>query len=199
MTNVKKAALGVGIGALFCLLIPRLWFYCQVVCAWSLILLAGLNATDPAVTVRSGRSTIPQVQQIETLFGPGDHFIAGGGDRFLPGGANGISQWSTDVYFAGRYHLVMWVEIEVDRRNSEVSRVIGAPKFQIHEVEWVDMSGGTPSISYRGSAQRDFSAADWGKVVEANGDFSVIGIQLRNDAPIQNFPALVKWSQSHRK
>ena len=196
MTNAKKGAFAVAIVALLCLL-PSIWFFCQVAYFWIWILLASLNAIDRDVAQRSGCEKIPQVRQIETLFGKGDHFITGGEPHLMPGGANDICQWSTDVYFAGRYQLTMWVDIEIDRRNSEVSRVVDTLKFRLLEVTRVDMlSDGRPSISYGGSGQREFSAADWKKVVEAKGDFSVIGIQIRNDAPIANFDELMKWSQS---
>ena len=133
---------------------------------------------------------IPQARQIDELVGRADHSVMNEGDDTEEGVKE---EWISEVYFNGRYELVMTVDIRVDRRTSSVSKVIGTPSFHLHEIESVEMlSGGRASISYRESAQRDFSSAEWQRVVEAKGDFSVIGIQIQKAPPIDNFDALVQ-------
>ena len=89
----------------------------------------------------------------------------------------------------------MYVGIRVNRRTSEVSKVIGTPEFQILELESVDMTSGAPSIGYDPSGYHKINAAEWDRVVQAKGDLSVIGIDIDKDRPIPNFKELVDWSQ----
>lgn len=87
----------------------------------------------------------------------------------------------------------MWTDIEVDRRTSTVVRVIGSPRFRWLEIERIDLSsGGSPGLSY--GVQRDFTADEWRRVVEADGDFSVVGIELTTDSAIAGFDRLISWS-----
>jgi hypothetical protein len=60
------------------------------------------------------------------------------------------------------------------------------------------LSDGRASVSYGGPGQREFGAAEWKKVVEAKGDFSVIGIQLKRNSPVPNWD---KYTQQlpHRR
>lgn len=197
MNIARKPALAIGVVGLLCLL-PFVWYIVRVAGFWFLVLLASFEAIDRGAVRRSGIEKIPQVRQIESLFGKGDHAVSNGQDHFMPGGANDVCQWSTEVYFGGRYQLTMWADIEVDRRTSELVRVIGTPKFQVHEIERLDIPpGGSPGMSF--ANEWNFSAEEWQKVFEADGDFSVIGIQLTQDAEIAGFDRLVKWSRARAR
>jgi hypothetical protein len=141
---------------------------------------------DERKAVKSGYSKIPQAKQIDELIGEADHFISGYKNTD-PG-----LEWCTDVYFAGRYELGMRVDVEVNR-SSEVTKVIGEPKFYLSEVARVDVGPGDGvSVAYQPSGHREFGAADWEKVVKAKGDFSVIGIKLNRSSPVPNFDKYVK-------
>ncbi len=58
------------------------------------------------------------------------------------------------------------------------------------------MFHGVPSTRSSLSNFYKVSAVEWGQVVAANGDFSVIGIDLNQAPPIPNFEELVKCSQN---
>jgi hypothetical protein len=163
----------------------------RIALAFALIHLANANSIDRAVAIRSGCDKIPQVRQIDRILGNAVHRVSSrmGHDQVV-----GRYEWSSEVYFGGRYELVMWVDVEVDQRSSEISTILDAPKFRLLEVGRVDLSSERgPSISYQG--QREFNAAEWERVVEADGDFSVIGIEINNSQPIANFDEMIKWMQ----
>jgi hypothetical protein len=151
---------------------------------------------DKNIAKRSGYSKIPQARQIDEFFGKAEHRVADEGDET----DEGIKEeWISEVYFGGRYLLVMTVDIRVDRRTSEVSKIIGTPVFQLLEIQSVDMSSGAPRLHHRAPGGREFNAADWDKIVAAKGDFSAIGIQMHEDGPISNFDDLLKWSRSRSR
>jgi hypothetical protein len=143
--------------------------------------------------VKSGFKMIPEAMQIEKLFGEADHFISYSGP--------GVRQdWNTEVFFRGRYTLTMQVDVKTEPAGAEFSKVtsvVGEPKFFLHEVSKVTLS---PS----GSVETDFSKEwkfglnDWKKLVDANGDFSAIGITIKKDQPVENFPKYVDGERSPR-
>ncbi len=183
----------VSIIGLSCHLAIGLWNVFRVLLAFGLIWLAGRNSIDRATAMRSGYDQIPQARQIDELLGKADHSVMNEGDDTDEGVKE---EWISEAYFGGRYELVMTIDIRVDRRTSNVSKVIGTPRFRLLEIESVEMlSGGRASVSYRGSGQREFSSVEWERVVEANGDFSVIGIEIVKSTPIPNFGELVQESQ----
>lgn len=199
MMNAKRAAIAVGVIGLIYVALPGIAFVVQALSVWFFLVLGALNAIDRGVARQSGCETIPEVSQLEELFGKGDHTVSGGKIHFTPGGPNDACQWSTDVYFGRRYQLQMWADIVVDRRTSKVLRVTSGPRFLFFEIESIDFSSGAPGTTYVASRQRDLSAGDWKKVVDAGGDLSAIGIQLETGAPIANFDELVNWSRTRAK
>jgi hypothetical protein len=193
MSAGRRWAIYVAILSLLCLLAIGLWNVFRVLLAFGLIGFAGRNSIDRATAMRSGYEQIPQARQIDELLGKADHSVMNEGADTEEGVKE---EWISEVYFGGRYELVMTVDIRVDRRTSNVSKVIGTPRFRLLEIESVELlSGGRASISYRGSAQRQFGSVEWERVVDANGDFSVIGIEIEKSTPILNFDELVQESQ----
>jgi hypothetical protein len=106
--------------------------------------------------------------------------------------------WISEVYFGGRYKLVMTVDILVDRKTSSVTKIVDTPKFQLLEIESVQMSSDGRAET-RFSGQRNFGSAEWDRVVEANGDFSVIGIQIKKGPPVPDFDRMVQESRARAR
>jgi hypothetical protein len=90
----------------------------------------------------------------------------------------------------------MTADLRVDRRTSNVAKVVGSPRFRLLEIESIDMSSdGRASVSYNTFNQRQFGTVEWDRVVEANGDFSVLGVQIKKAPPLPNFEEFVQESQ----
>ncbi|HZZ71645.1 MAG TPA: hypothetical protein VFE24_05290 [Pirellulales bacterium] len=150
----------------------------------------GFNLDNYKSMVQSGFSQIPESLEIERLLGTADHFISNNGGG-LP------RQWNTEVYFEGRYSLAMQVEVKTDNASTTITNVIGTPKFYVHEVKRVTVSAdGVVQTSFRD--QWDFGIEEWKKVIAAKGDFSVIGIKILHNQPINDFDAYVAGQRRSR-
>lgn len=134
-------------------------------------------------TVVSGIEQIPAARQMEKLIGDSDHFIThfGFGDQPLT--------WNTEVWFHPRYRLSMKTKVMVDYESNKVVEVVGEPNFYMREIDTI-----TPIDHGRHHAKVgtnwNFGLDEWEKVVEADGDFSVIGIEL-SDKPLPYFDEFV--------
>jgi hypothetical protein len=140
--------------------------------------------------VKSGFKKIPEAMQVERLFGEADHFIS-------YSGPNVKQDWNTVVFFYGRYELTMQVDVKTNAAFSEVTEVVGEPKFyllEIKEITGADAGG----ARYNGSAQRTFGLTDWKKLYDAKGDFSVLGITIHKDRPVDNFDRFVRGVKEPR-
>ena len=124
--------------------------------------------------VHSGYVQIPQAREIDELFGPALHSCS---NYEEPDAA----QWFTETYFGGRYELVMQVDVRIDRQSGEVAEVRGEPQFSLGEIYRIEGRG----ASYGNWHQ--FGAEEWEAVVEADGDFSVLGIQIDLENPVDGF------------
>lgn len=136
--------------------------------------------------VRDGFTKIPQACQVEELFGEADHFISYSGSRDVR------QDWNTEVFFLERYSLTMQVEVKVNREFSRITSVVGEPMFYLTEFESID--GSTAKFG----RSHDFTLADWNRVVDADGDLSVIGIAIKKDAPVADFERYVKQYRASR-
>jgi hypothetical protein len=124
---------------------------------------------------------IPQACEIERVFGNANHNLSADHGGISDG------QWKTDAYFADRYVLHFSVDIKVDCDRGTVLSVSDQPTMFIEEYERLDDDNGR-WVGYGGKQFR-LTAADWKKVVDAGGDFSVIGVTIIKDRPVQNFRA----------
>jgi len=153
------------------------------------------NMKNYTQAVKSGFKKIPEAMQVERLFGEADHFISYSGPH-VP------QNWYTEVFFYGRYVLTMQVEVKTNSAFSEVTEVVGEPKFylvEVKEIEGVSPDGtGWPGASFNGSGQRTFGLTDWKKIYDAKGDLSVIGITIHKDQPVDNFDFYVRATKAPR-
>ena len=144
------------------------------------------NPKNYTQAVKSGFEKIPQALQIEQLFGEADHFISYSGP-YVP------QDWNTEVFFYGRYTLTMQVEVKTNSAFSEITEVVGTPKFFLVEVKELTevLPDGTP-LGARFSNDWRFGVNDWKKIYDAKGDFSVIGITIKKDQPIEGFGSFAR-------
>jgi hypothetical protein len=137
------------------------------------------NMTEYRAVHLSAKQSLPIAVQMEELFGDADHFIT----HFGFSGQKS-NTWNTEVYFDGRYTLTMQVEILINYSKKALV-VSGNPKFYLHEVIKIDhLPDGRIQSKY--GMNREFTAEEWTKLYENKGDFSVIGIELRDD-PLSGF------------
>ena len=143
---------------------------------------------DYKSTVRDGIKTVPHVQEIKRIFSnaPTDYFITNYGfDKDKP------KQWNTVVYFGGRYTFTYQVDVVVDYKNNRVGKVVGKPQFYLEEVVKVlDASSDSVGADYKHPGDT-LDEDKWNKLVAAHGNFSVIGITLNTNAPVQGFDEYV--------
>jgi hypothetical protein len=127
--------------------------------------------------VPSGYQMIPEAKQIDKLFGPAWHELS---NYEYPD----IAEWQTDAFFGGRYELEMSVKVRIDRHSGKVTNVLGEPHFILLEIREIkDLR----EVGYDGNHQREFGADEWRRIVNANGDFNAIGIQLNQNRPLADF------------
>ena len=149
------------------------------------------RSTDYKATVRSGISNLPWPNQMEALFGEGDHFITHYGFDSKP------KQWNTEVYFAGRYMLTLQVDVAIDYSTDTVLTNTIPAKFYLTEIAKIEKSpAGRLSIEF--SNGWDLNEEQWSQLVAAKGDWSVLGISLRLSDPVPGFDEYVKVHRSPR-
>jgi len=139
---------------------------------------------DYKQTVRSGIATLPWPKEMEALFGEGDHAITH--YAFSPG----PKDWWTEIHFGGRYTLTMHVDVEIDYEKNLIVKYVSPPRFSLVEVGSLVRENG----EIRGAKIADqwfFDEMRWKKLVEAKGDWSVIGLPVKNSL-IPSFDEYVK-------
>ncbi len=154
----------------------------------------GFNMENYKKAVKSGFVLIPESLQIEKLFGDSDHFIS-------YSGPNVGQDWNTEVFFGGRYTLTMQVDVKTDSSGpgfSKITSVVGKPTFYLNELRSIDISPDGSASGAESANGWQFDADKWAKVVEAKGDFSVIDITLKKDAPLKGFKEYVKAVRAPR-
>ena len=159
--------------ALIALASPFFGFWLAVAAFW-MIALTFNSWPSQEQMVPSGYAMIPQAKQIDDLLGPAWHSCSNYKEP-------NVVEWITTELFAGRYKLEMRVNVEVDRRSGNISKITGEPRFMLCEV--YDIEGRGVSYKY----WHEFGAEKWIKIVKAKGDFSVIGIHLDRDNPVPGF------------
>lgn len=143
--------------------------------------------------VRSGLDKIPEARQVEGLLGDSDHTISYSGSRSVG------NDWHTKVFFKGRYVLTMQVPVRMGYNFNEVLEVLDEPTFYLSEVSEVTFhgSGNIVGASFESNDwPYPFSLEDWEKVYQADGDFFVIGIHLKDNQPVKDFE---KYVQAKRR
>lgn len=122
--------------------------------------------------VTSGYGIIQEARQIDNFFSPAWHGVYNYREPDLV-------EWQTEACLWGRYELNMAIDVRVDRRTGRVMEVVGEPEFKLREIGAVQ---GSQGVTYK--SESEFGTEKWQQVVQANGDFSVIGIFLNHQNPV---------------
>jgi hypothetical protein len=128
---------------------------------------------------------------METLFGDGDHFITHYGFDSNP------KPWNTEVFFAGRYTLTLQVDVTIDYDRHLVKTNVAPPIFYLHEVAKI-LRGPKSVEGAEFSGQWVLDESKWEKLVDAKGNWSAIGVDLKTNSPVSGFSDYVQQSRSPR-
>lgn len=138
--------------------------------------------------VMSGYRLIRVAQQIERVFDDVVHRIDCFHDPYMVGGPPPRFVWTSTAFFSDRYMFDFRVDVTMSPASDEidgtVTNIIGEAVLIVSEI----MSGhGTRVVGVPGSSTPLLTLAEWESVLEANGDFSVIGIELQLEQPVHSF------------
>ena len=98
--------------------------------------------------VASGRTSIPQVQEFESLFKDPRHGIT----HYT--GVYGTPTWESKAGVFGRYIVVMQVPVRIGAFGADVTPA-GEPEFHMVEVAQIsEKQGGQTEITYTGNQRR---------------------------------------------
>ena len=133
-----------------------------------------------AMAVASGRR-LEWVRQVDRLFPNAEHSISYYTGEF------GKPRWNSKLPLYGRYVLTADVEITLDEPRTKILRH-AQPKFYLVEIARIteDPKTGQTTIQ-NGETEAEFGLDEWKKLVENNGNFSAIAIELVKDKPVPLF------------
>jgi hypothetical protein len=163
---------------------------------------------------RYRRTTIPQLQEYERLF-PKYLFVFdfndseivldanGTGDYIVEHDPNSLVRWRLSAGLHKRYLVVMETDIIFAEIDPETEEIISPgshdePVFSLWEVDSISIYPQLVLFGERHAwAEREkvktFNNDEWKELVKADGDFSVLGIELKKDDPIPDFE-LAFWN-----
>lgn len=152
------------------------------------------------------RTTIPQLKEFERLFpnylcdldySIGKFIIDPNNkrDRIAYLDPNSLVRWSLSAGLHKRYLFVMEIDIVFAKIDPETEDIISPgsheePVFSLWEVSFVSAPlrfFGERYTSAPREMVRTLTVDEWEKLVEADRDFRVLGIELKTEDPIPNF------------
>jgi hypothetical protein len=81
--------------------------------------------------------------------------------------------------------------ISIERESWKI-HIDGDAKFFLNEINLItQLPDGRQNVQYGDS--RTFGLAEWKKLLEANGDFRVLGIEIKTNEPIKGFSDYSKY------
>jgi hypothetical protein len=137
------------------------------------------------VLVNNALKDLPLLASFKSRYPHSEHFIS------YVTGENGRTTWNSKALLFGRYILHMTAPAIIDRKSLKVS-LEGEPAFQLREVTSITPLPDGRQQAFYGKTVK-FSADDWRRVEASEGDFGVLGIQLKKDKPVPGFTDFVKY------
>jgi hypothetical protein len=153
-------------------------------CAIHCLVLAACDMPNPeamATAQANGVSEIPEVSQFAALFPGAYHFIT------HYSGTKGPSYWNSKAGLHGRYIVTLTFPIEFDATRTHPRRTGPAAIFLKEVSEVRTRADGTVDGTSYTTKQFKFGIEEWERVVKSGGDWSVLGIQMITDKPIEHF------------
>ena len=160
--------------------------------------------SDYDAALADATNSIPYAADFARVF-PG----AWGSFSYFIGGA-GASTFNLEVLLFDRYELTMKVSVTFKEGQRKIQS-FGDPEFLLLEVSKVEKirkvgvrPDGSPAVaeqlSLSSNRQQRFGTAEWKKIVESGGDFSVIGFPLITNSPAPGFEDFRKdWELRRQK
>ena len=136
---------------------------------------------DKTAAEANGLRSIPEARQFAAEFPDSIHFIS----HYT--GSAGPPIWNSKVGLNGRYVLSMSFAIDFDQDRKTPSRV-AEPRFHLRKVSGIKLrpDGSVGGISYS-DHQTVFGADDWQRLIQADGDVSVVGFEIDTDRELEHF------------
>ncbi len=137
--------------------------------------------------VRQGLESLILPEEVNSLFGAGnvDHFISKIGSK------KQIPVWHSVTYFAGRYRLLLQVPISIDYEKCKLNGAMNSAMVQISEITKVEISkSGIAGATMKG--QWLLGQGEWKWLVKNKGDWSVVKVPIRTNAPVNRFEEYVR-------
>jgi hypothetical protein len=152
------------------------------------------------------RTTIPELQEFERLF---PNYLCeldfsesklvidphGTGQNIAYLEPNSPLTWRLSAGLHERYLLIMEIKLVIAEVDPQTGEVLSAgshdePTFSLWEVDSVS----APLVIFRERRAwasrkevKRFGLADWKRLVEGEGDFSALGVELKDNNPVRNF------------
>jgi hypothetical protein len=181
----RKVKIALISAPLICLSLAALVPVAWMVCYFGYLAYSGLMNRGHQEFAVNGLDQIEPAAQMDQTFDDCRHYI-------VYSGPDSVSTWNSSAYFGGRYALTMQVPVKIKSATS--GKVIGEPRFYLNEVRSVAVHpNGVVSTSF--ARDLKFGPTRWKKVFEANGDFAVIGFQVKTGPPVKNFAAFARASR----
>lgn len=95
----------------------------------------------------------------------------------------------------GRYEFNMRLPVAYSKDNQTITGY-GQPQCHLTEAESIAPRGNELGEISFGDLEKHFGEKEWKALVEAKGDFSALGYQLKKDAPVPNFALVIKYLKS---
>ena len=155
---------------------------------------ANPSQSDYLKTTEQGIKTVPHVEEIRQIFpnAPKIHYIEQLGLQ-IGETTRQLAHWNTVVWFGGRYELTYQILVVPDYGKHSIKES-QTPVFLLGEI--TEMTDGGRGVIFGPGGGRFFEK-DWNKVVAAKGDFSVIGIHLKTNAPIAGIENYIAASRDN--
>ena len=136
------------------------------------------NSKHKADILAHMRST-EVIKQFELLFPDGIHHVSRLYDKY--------PFWSSRIDLYSRYQFSLNMNLELDDSGHRVE-LFNEPEFYIEEIKHVTFYDGKPDggCTYTDNQLR-FGLDRWKDLVQAEGDFSVLGYEIVKDNPVRGF------------
>jgi hypothetical protein len=134
------------------------------------------------------RAKIPHLKDFLTLYP--DSVV-----RYLSFARADFPSLSVTTTLHDRYEFNMRVPVTYSEDSKTVVGY-GSPLCHLLEIESVDRRGDELGGTSGGDLQKHFGEKEWKALLEAKGDFSTLGYELKKDAPVPDFDLVIKHLKS---
>lgn len=143
--------------------------------------------------VRDGTQKLSLAREVNLLFGATnvDHFLASYATQADGPSLNSITS------FGGRYTLTIQIPIAIDYKNCKVKGSIGEPFIEVSETAKVEIERSGAAVATPDGYWR-LSESEWKRFVSNNGNWSVVKIPIRTNAPVKGFAEYVRQMRAGR-